>query len=158
MNFAKIIWVIFDLMCICFFWCLNVTSFCMPCHVLLMKWIWLMILMWDFLRFVPGWMNMIHVKFQVLFWMFDPLLTLGFDLVVWTHCLDCGFQVRCTLPWLEWLIHLSLIIGCCLLTLVCFVGWCQFICVCLVPCSLLSDDALSVCLLLTVDCLSVQLN
>jgi hypothetical protein len=37
---------------------------------------------------------MLCVEFEVLFWIFDPLLTLGFDLVVWTYHLDCEFQVQ----------------------------------------------------------------
>jgi hypothetical protein len=37
---------------------------------------------------------MIHVEYQVLFWLFDPVLTLGFDLVACYLHLSCEFQVQ----------------------------------------------------------------
>jgi hypothetical protein len=159
MIFAKIIWIIFDLMCIYFFWCHNVVIICIPCHVWLMKRFWLMILIWDLLECVLDWMKLIQVKFHVLFWMFDPLLTLGFDLVVWTHCLDCGFQVKKHITMVEvvhsfglisWLMLANLMLFCRLMpSHLCCAYW-------LVPCTLL-PNALTICLIvwLTVVCLIV---
>jgi hypothetical protein len=109
MNFSKIIWIIFDLMCIWSFWWHNVVTTCKPCHVWFMKCFWLMILKWDLLECVLNWMKLIHVKFHVLFWMFDSFLTLGLDLVVWTHCLDCGFQVKKHIAMIEVVHSLELI-------------------------------------------------
>ena len=37
---------------------------------------------------------MIHDEFEVLFWIFDPLLTPGFDLAVCYLHLSCEFQVQ----------------------------------------------------------------
>ena len=129
MNFLEIIGVIFELLCICSFWCHNVVTTCIPCHIWFMKWIWLMILVWDLLDCVLNWLRLIHVEFHVLFWIISPSLTLGLDLVVCDSQLSFDFRLRITLIWLELLTHLSWLIGWCWLTLSCFVGWCQVICV-----------------------------
>ena len=57
-----------------------------------MKCIWLMILMWAFLGYVNMCLKLLRVKFQPLFWIFSPSLTLGFDLVV--CCLHVSFDFR----------------------------------------------------------------
>ena len=59
-----------------------------------MKWIWYMILMWDLLECFKMCLKLIHVKFQLLFWIFSPSLTLGFDLVVCCLCLSFDFRFK----------------------------------------------------------------
>ena len=66
---------------------------------------------------------MIHVEFEVLFWLFDPLLTLGFDLVVCYLHLSCEFQVQVCISMIDVapsfeLDHLLLLANIC-----CFVGF-----------------------------------
>jgi hypothetical protein len=70
-------------------------------------WTCLLILVWSFLGLVLDWLNMIRVEFELLFWIFDPPLTLGFDLVVWTYMWALNFRTKHQIPWLMLLHHLN---------------------------------------------------
>ena len=120
----------------------------LPLH---MKCFCLMILMWSFLGYVNMCLKLHYVEFQLLFWIFSSLLTLGFDLVVWTYIWVVNFRFKYASPWLMLLLHLSLAICYCLLTFVCFVGFDDNSFECL-PYGLLIVYIGLVCLLRSIDC------
>jgi len=94
--------------------------------LLIMKCIWWLILMWAFLGYVNMCLKLLCVEFQLMFWIFSPSLTLGFDLVV--CCLHVSFDFRFKHP--SSIVDDASSFGCwylLLITNVCFVGWCWLI-------------------------------
>jgi uncharacterized integral membrane protein len=67
---------------------------------LIIWWLCLMNWFWSFWGLFLVWLNVLHVKYWLLFWLFDLPLTLVFVLVVCTHQLCFVFQVFSTNGWL----------------------------------------------------------
>jgi len=80
----------------------NFDHFACLSFTLIIWWLRLMIWFWSFWGLFLVWLNVLHVKYWLLFWSFDLLLNLVFELVVCTHT-NCALCFRFE--------HLALMVG-----------------------------------------------
>lgn len=86
-------WMLFCFNVVFLIWKSNCVHLCLLCFTLIIWWLCLMSWLWSFLGHVLVWLNVLHVKYWLLFWLFDLSLTLVFALVVCTYRLSFVFQV-----------------------------------------------------------------